>query len=67
MELLHERCAGLDIHKQVVVACRLSPDEQGRSHKEVQSFRTLTADLLALGDWLAAAGVTHVGSCPSCA
>jgi len=60
MEVLYERCAGLDIHKQVVVACRITPDANGRPHKEVQSFPTTTADLLALGDWLAATACTHV-------
>ena len=51
MEVLHQRCAGLDVHKKTVVACvRLARD--GRVEKEVRTFETTTADLLALGEWL---------------
>lgn len=55
MEAVHERCCGLDVHKAVIVACRLAGDE-----KAVQSFGTTTRELLRLGDWLAEAGCTHV-------
>ena len=60
MDLLHPCCAGLDVHKKTVVACarRLGPD--GQPVTAVRSFGTMTADLLALADWLAAEGVTHV-------
>jgi transposase len=60
MDIVHERCCGLDVHKQTVVACLLTPGETGRPRKEVRTFGTMTEDLLALGDWLAAAGCTHV-------
>jgi transposase len=60
MEVVHPRCCGLDIHKQTVVACLLTPGEGGPATKEIRTFSTLTPDLLALGDWLAAAGCTHV-------
>jgi transposase len=60
MEVVHPRCAGLDVHKRLVVACRIVPDERGRPAKELRSFGTTTGELLVLGDWLAAAGVTHV-------
>jgi transposase len=60
MEVVHARCAGLDIHKKSVVACRVVPDAEGAPLKEIRSFGTLTRDLLALADWLAEGGVTHV-------
>lgn len=63
MDVVHERCCGLDVHKQTVVACLLTPstpDPKGRPHKEVRTFGTMTEELLALSDWLAAAGCTHV-------
>jgi transposase len=50
----------LDIHKKLVVACLITPGAQGQPHKEIRTFGTMTADLLALADWLAAAGCTHV-------
>jgi transposase len=60
MDVLYERCCGLDIHKRTVVACVLVPGPGGRPAKEVRTFGTMTDDLLALGGWLAARGVTHV-------
>jgi transposase len=58
MELLHPRCAGLDVHKDTVVAkvrCVSPP-----VHHEVQSFATTTRGLFALGAWLESHGCTHV-------
>jgi transposase len=60
MEVVNERCCGLDIHKQLVVACVVIPGAGKQVHKEVRTFRTMTADLLELADWLALQGVTHV-------
>ena len=60
LDVLHDRCAGLDLHKKSVTACRVIPDANGRSSAETRTFGTMTAELLALGDWLAAGGVTHV-------
>jgi transposase len=60
MDVVHERCCGLDIHKRLVVACLVQPGANGGLAREVRSFGTTTAELLALGDWLAAAGCTHV-------
>ncbi len=60
MHVIYERCCGLDIHKASVVACLLVAEGGGRSRKEVRTFGTMTADLLALADWLATAGCTHV-------
>ena len=59
MEVLHERCAGLDVHKNTVVGCvRLACG--GRVEKEVRTFKTTTSELLALADWLDGHGVAHV-------
>jgi len=55
MQVVHERCCGLDVHKRVVVACVLAGQE-----RTIRSFGTLTEDLEALADWLAVCGVTHV-------
>lgn len=60
MDVVHSRCAGLDVHKRDVVACRLVQDEQGRKLKQTRRFGTMTPELLALSDWLVEAGVTHV-------
>jgi len=56
MEVIHRNCAGLDVHKKVVVAAILV---EGRL-KEIRSFGTMTADLLELSDWLMSCGATHV-------
>jgi transposase len=60
MHVVYERCCGLDVHKTSVVACLLIAEGEGRSRKEVRTFGTMTADLLALADWLAAVGCTHI-------
>jgi transposase len=60
MDVVYERCCGIDLHKRSVTACVLTPGPGGRPAKEVRTFGTMTEDRLALGDWLAAAGVTHV-------
>ncbi|MGH8059696.1 MAG: IS110 family transposase [Candidatus Entotheonellia bacterium] len=63
MDVVFTHCAGLDVHKKTVMACRVTPDPTGQQADgllEVREFGTLTIDLLALSDWLAAAGITHV-------
>jgi transposase len=60
MQIVHERCCGLASHKRLVVACLITPGPGGARRKEVRRFGTMTADLLALADWLAAAGCTQV-------
>ena len=59
MKVLHRRCAGLDVHKAVVVVCVRRLVKRKVSY-EVESFATTTRGLLALADWLEALGVTHV-------
>lgn len=59
MEVIYERCAGLDVHKETVVAC-IRVAEGGKVRREVRTFSTVTRELLALSDWLADEGCTHV-------
>jgi transposase len=59
MDTLHERCAGLDVHKAMVVACvRLMIG--GKVNRECRTFDTTTTGLLALLKWLTESGCTHV-------
>ena len=60
MQIVHERCAGLDVHKKSVYACAIWPGEKGEKKQEVRSFGSFTGDLLKLADWLRQRGVTHV-------
>src|SRR5437879_3851840 len=61
MDTLIERCGGLDVHKDTVVACVRVPARGGGREQSIQTFGTTAAQLLALGDWLVAHGVTRVG------
>ena len=60
MELLYPRCAGLDVHKDVVVACVRLAQTGGKALQEVRSFATTTSELCKLEDWLNGHQVTHV-------
>jgi transposase len=55
MEVVHERCAGLDVHKRVVVAAAIVDGVRQR-----RKFGTVTSELVAMRDWLLSLGVTHV-------
>lgn len=59
MEVLYPRCAGLDVHKESVVACARVVSA-GAVEAPVRTFPTTTAGLLALADWLSGHGCTHV-------
>jgi transposase len=59
MDIFHERCAGLDVHKKTVVVC-VRQVEAGAVRKETRTFGTMTADLLELADWLKGQGVRHI-------
>ena len=59
MEVLHPRCAGLDVHKDRVVACARHMVD-GAVTREVRTFATTTRDLLSLSAWLAVEGCTHI-------
>lgn len=55
MQIVYERCCGLDVHKKSVVACAITPEG-----KEIKTFGTTTKEILALLDWITAKGCTHV-------
>ena len=55
MDIILERCCGLDVHKKSVVACVITPE--GR---ETRTFGAMTRDLLALADWLKEQVVSEV-------
>ena len=59
MEIMHERVAGLDVHKAMIVGCiRLMAG--GKIDRECRTFDTATSGLLALLAWLTESGCTHV-------
>lgn len=60
MQVLYERCAGLDVHKKTVVACVMLTLLGGQVTKQVRTFATTTEGLLALADWLTSQQVSHV-------
>src|SRR6476620_7033157 len=60
MQVVHARCCGLDVHKKTVVACLLLTEPDGSVRRHLRSFGTMTADLLALDDWLTSHGVTQI-------
>ena len=55
MQVVHERCCGLDVHKKSVVACVMPPENQ-----KTRTFGTTTRQLVALSEWLGERRVTHV-------
>jgi len=59
MEVLYPNCAGLDVHKETVVACSRHVIA-GKVVREVRTFKTTTSDLLALSEWLGSLGCTHI-------
>ncbi len=60
ISVVHPCCCGLDVHKREVQACLLTSLADGRVRQEQRTFKTMTADLLTLLDWLVAAACTHV-------
>ena len=60
MDVVHERCAGLDVHKANVVACVRVASDGGAPRSRVRTFGTATRDLEALTKWLSSEEVTHV-------
>ena len=60
MQMLYRCCAGLDVHKDTVVACIRRVDDAGKAREQVRTFGTMTGALLELADWLAEQGVRHV-------
>jgi transposase len=60
MEDIYPCCAGLDVHKESVEACVRRMEPRGRLHQQTRHWATMTRDLLAMADWMAAQGVSHV-------
>src|SRR5271167_7789 len=59
MQVLYPHCAGLDVHKDTVVAC-VRHMANGSVERKVRTFKTTTKELLALSAWLAEEGCTHI-------
>jgi transposase len=60
LSVVHRCCCGLDVHKETVVACLLKITEDGEFVQETRTYPTVLAELQALGEWLRAAGCSHV-------
>ncbi|MBW4489341.1 MAG: IS110 family transposase [Trichocoleus desertorum ATA4-8-CV12] len=60
MQVTHERCAGIDVHKKTVVVCCLNSSENGKPNRETRTYGTTTRELLSLCDWLSSEHITHV-------
>jgi transposase len=60
MDVVYPRCCGLDVHKDTVVACLVTPGEGLAPRKAVRTFGTTTGELRDLAGWLAEAGCSHV-------
>ena len=62
MDIVFRCCAGLDVHKGTIVVCvrRVRAGAKRKTDSEVRKFGTMTEEILALADWLAEQGVTHV-------
>lgn len=60
MDVIVDRCAGLDVHKKTVMATVRSPDGHGGRSQVTREFATFTGRLVELRDWLVAEGVTQV-------
>ena len=61
MDVIVERCAFLDVHRDTAMACARTPDGHGGRREEIVEFGSTTSQLLALADWLAERRVTLVG------
>ena len=62
MEIVAERVCGIDVHKAEVTVCVLTGRAGQKSTKQIRRFSTFTPDLVTLGNWLKANGVTHVAA-----
>ena len=61
MDVVLERCAGIDIGKDEVVACVRTPGPKGKGRrKETRTFPSFTGELEAMADWFRAEAVTEV-------
>ena len=60
MQVIYERCCGLDIHLKTVVACRLLTQQKGSVEKSIRTFATTTSGLTELDHWLTEGQVEQV-------
>ncbi len=60
LRVIHERCAGLDIHKKTVVACVLVTKQDGQVEQQKRTFGTTTGEILGMAEWLKSPGVKSV-------
>ncbi len=60
MELIHPRCAAIDVHKKKAVVCVSYLDEQGKRRKQTRPYKTTTGEIELMAKWFAELGVTHV-------
>ena len=60
MQVSYDRCCGRDVHKKTVVACVLLTRPDGTVQRQVRTFSTMTAEWLALEDWLRSQAVSVV-------
>ena len=59
MEVLHAHCAGLDVHKDTIVAC-IRHMVDGKVTTVVKTFKSTTPELMSLSEWLSRESVTHI-------
>lgn len=60
MEVLLERCAGMDVHQETIVVCVMTTNAEGDAHSEIRTFGTMTKHLFELLKYLEAQEVTHI-------
>jgi hypothetical protein len=60
MQVVYERCCGLDVHQKTVVGCRLLSQPKGSIEKSIRTFATTTGGLMELDRWLAEGQVEQV-------
>lgn len=60
MEVIIERCAGIDVHKKTIAVCLMVGKPDKKPQKTIKTFSTMTQDLLACKDWLESEGCTHI-------
>lgn len=60
MDLMYGTVAGIDVHKKVLWVCVRKVGPKGDIQQQIQSFGTMTRDLLRMSDWLTEQGVTHI-------
>jgi len=60
MQVLYDKCAGMDVHKKSVTVCLSTPGPRRQHHKEVRSYGTTTHSLVEMLDWLMGMGCSHV-------